>query len=326
MKKILTILILGILFTVTACSGNDSAELTSMPAAAPAAGAPMPDMAFQTAEPWDFALDEASFYGNFESGNWVEMPQVAESPAVSPNPTATANHQTPVTERRRIIRNANIDMETYDFDNAMNALRDIPLSVGGYIERSSMNSDAGRHGTARRFNITMRVPEAQFESVVRQIEQYATVTTSRQSAQDVTDQFYDMQARLDTLAIEEDRLLYLIEQATSISEILNLEQRLSSVRLQIGRYQSSLNTMIQQTTYSTIHVTLIELLEDEDAAPIAALTFGERMGGAFSSSVNGTIWALQEFIVLFAGAIIPLAIVGALAFAVYKVYRRYRSA
>ena len=338
MKKTIAILVFGIIFVLAACGSNSNDAVAPSPMQAIAldsvalmdagsgdgAWVMMPPPA---TESWAYSADTAVF-GEMAA---VEVQRNIETETME----VAVQHMTDTrgtTERRRVIRNAQIDMETYDFEDVMDSLRDIPQSVGGYIERSSMstsNRPTGVGQTSQRtFNIVMRVPEEQFDEIVRQIERLATVTTSRQSAQDVTDQFYDMQTRLDTLRIEEERLLYLIEQAETLSEILNLEQRLSAVRLQMGRYQSSLNNMIQQTTYSTINVVLWELLEDEEEEEeeyIAPPTFGDRIGGAFASSMNGTMWALQEFFVLFAGVVLPLVILGALGFGVYKAYRRYRS-
>jgi hypothetical protein len=59
------------------------------------------------------------------------------------------------------------------------------------------------------------------------------------------------------------------------------------------------------------------------AAPEAAITptLGERIGGAFGDSVDGTIRALQGIVVFFAGAVIPLALVGLIGYAAYRVGR-----
>jgi len=326
MKKIIVILLACVLVLSACGSADRAAELMSdsvdyMPA-------PQAEMDFWADD--SFEMEEMALFSMAPSEMAVGAAQrnVAEyGGTIVTEPVEQP--QRSVTETRRIIRNGQVEMETYEFDMAISLLRNIPESVGGYVENSSLGAERGRGDGRRLFNIVMRVPVEQFDAVITQIEGLATVTGSRQWAQDVTDQFYDTQTRLNTLLIEEDRILSLIDRAESLAEILDLEQRLSAVRLQMGRYQSSLNALIQQTTYSTINVTLRELLEEDEEdeyIPVPPPTFGDRLGGAFASSWGGTLAVLQVVAVLVVGAAVPLGLLGLLAWIGYRIYRRYRTA
>jgi len=218
---------------------------------------------------------------------------------------------------RHVIQTANINAQTNYFDEAVANLRAIAPSVGGYIESESLTT----HGR-RMLAIVLRVPVASFDGVLLQIANLADVRNLNQHAQDVTESFYDMVASLELRRIEEDRLLALIEETETISERLALEQRLSDTRIIIETYLAQLNNMAGQIAYSTITVNLTDIAEEPTI--IATDTLGQRIGGAFGDSLDGTISAFQGIVVFFAGALIPMLLVAAVGFGAYKVVQRLR--
>jgi len=260
---------------------------------------------FTPTEPVPPATDvgAAIFYGfTGAATGWVE---------VQPNAMATEQQR-----ERHIIQTAWTELETEYFDDVTNSLRQLTLSVNGYIESEQIF----RRGQ-RILNMTLRIPSANFQDVLQQVESLAEVRHSRQQAEDVTDQFYDTSARLETRRIEEERLLALIEEADYVHDLLELERRLSSTRLQIEIYMSQLTNLAGRIAYSTIFVTLFDIAEEE-VVPIAGPTLGERIGGAFGDSVDSTIRAAQNFVIFIVGIIIPLLIWGTIGFVTYKVIRK----
>lgn len=215
--------------------------------------------------------------------------------------------------RRHIIQNADVEMETEYFDDVVADLRDLADTAGGYVE-SEMLTTRGR-GV---FSIVMRVPAAEFANVLAQAENLADVRTSRQNAQDVTDQFYDTISNLETRRIEEDRLLALIEEAENIHDLLALETRLTNTRMSIETYLAQLNNLAGQIAFSTITVTLFDITQ---APPVAPPTFAGRISGAFDDSLDGTVGAAQNLVVFFAGVIIPFTIFGLCVFAIFLFVR-----
>jgi len=256
----------------------------------------------------ELALDEV---GGFATWNTAvvdsppaPMAQAPATPGIAPpQPDWEDIAETGV---RHVIQNASVEMETgmesEDFDRAVADLRHNILCENGYIE-SEMLTNHGR----RMFSIVLRVPAAQFEDTLAAVHAVADVRSTNSQARDVTDEFYDMAGNLATRRIEEERILALIDEAENIHDLLALETRLSNTRQSIERYNSRLNTMAGQIAFSTIAVTLFDMYEEEEPVP-AAFTFGERLGGAFGDSVDGTLNTLQNIVVFFAGAFFPLMI------------------
>ena len=282
------------LFFTAACGGGRATD-QSWPVAAPAAPEAAADMA------WGAFASEADAPGYAMrmsarqrlSGEWEEIAGTGE---------------------RHIIQTADISMETEDFEDVVAELREIAPSVGGYVESETLRASAGR-----RFNIVLRVPAAAFDTALIQIQDLADVRSLTQSAEDVTDIFYDQAARLETRRIEEERILALISEADDLESLLDLERRLTSTRLAIEHYLHNLDTMAGRISFSTISVVLFDIHEDVLIA--YAPTLGSRIGGAFGDSVDSTVRAAQNFIVFLAGAAIPLALIGLIALAVWQVRR-----
>jgi hypothetical protein len=302
------ILILSLLLALAACSrGADNAAVE-----------------------FGFNYDGIAFTGRTSMSvgeSWGNEPLFALAPMATPPPPAMAapalDSAANVTwedvahrEERHIIQSANLDLESEHFDATVTALRQIAPAVDGYIESEFLTA-AGRP----MFTIVLRVPTAQFSHVLRHIEALADVRSQNQWAEDVTDRFYDMAGSLATRRIEEERILTLITQATDIYELLSLESRLSNVRHAIQSYLSQLNHMAGQIAYSTIVVTLYC---SADPPVIAGATLGERIGGAFGDSVDSTVNALQSIVIFFAGAIIPLVLIGLVVFALWLTVKAVR--
>jgi len=247
-----------------------------------------------------------------ESSSWIYE---AEEPAPPRDADQVEWEDLAGQGRRHVIQTAEIEMETNDFDYVVAGLRQLAPAKGGYIESEVLSARVGRM-----FTIVLRIPVVYFYEVLDEVEALADVRVMNQRAQDVTDRFYDMIGSLELRRIEEERLLALIAEAENINDLLALEQRLSNTRLSIEMYNAQLGNMAGQIAFSTIAINLIDIA-NEDRATAATPTIGERIGGAFGASVDGTVNAFQVVIVFMAGVLVPMAIIAMLGFVIYKLAR-----
>ncbi|MCL2378833.1 MAG: DUF4349 domain-containing protein [Defluviitaleaceae bacterium] len=317
MKKLVVIfMILVILLGIAACSSSRSDMAPAMP--------PRPEMAM-------YALDDA-----FElpltggglrvrrSGNvWQSTSESAVAEPASANDMTMPRYEDlewediAGTGQRHIIQTANVELDTEYFHEVVEELRQLAPAANGFVESDMLTARGWR-----RFTIVLRIPAQSFDTVLRQVEGLAYVRVSNQWAQDVTDQFYDIAGSYEIRRLEEERILALIEEAESVQELLALEQRLGNTRLSIEMYLSQLNHMAGQIAYSTISVTVLDVGEEPVVELIPSL--GQRIGGAFGDSVDGTLNAAQNIIVFLAGAIIPLALLGLVGTVFLYAVRRRR--
>ena len=318
-RLILAVLLAGVML-VSACSGSDGSHTANYaPMVSPAAVA---DSWGGTAA-WNdetVALQNVLAFSRTESagsGQMITTQPSATLPAASrPRHDTAPAAETTVQQTRHIIQTAWTELDTEYFYDVIEELRQIPFASGGYVEAEQLRT----HGR-RIFTMTMRIPSAYFQDVLREVEDLANVRASNQSAEDVTDRFYDITARLATRRIEEERLLALIEESETVRELLDLESRLSNTRLQIEMYSTQINNLAGRIAYSTIYITLFDTAQ---LPPPVRASLGERIGGAFGDSIDSTVTTGQNFVVFMAGAIIPLLVWGAIGFGVYKVVKRLR--
>jgi hypothetical protein len=233
----------------------------------------------------------------------------------------------------KLIYEGNLTVETREFDKAVESVEQLVQQCGGFIESSNVegNTRYGSDGSVRvvdRYaSYTLRVPADQFQSVLSQAGEIGNVTQSNTQVTNVTSQFTDQEARKESLEIQEDRLLAMLEQSTDMETLLTLESRLSEVRYEIESLERSLRNLQTQVDYSTIYLYLREVAAYTPTASVQR-TFGEQLSDALSGGWNGFVNGLKSLIVGLA-ACFPLVIVLVIAAvfgvrAFLKVRRRRR--
>ncbi len=234
----------------------------------------------------------------------------------------------PGTENRKIIKTYQIYSETKSYDTAVETLMRLTADCGGYVESSAV-TDKSLHNTSDFYNrnasYTIRVPAERAEEFVGAVGNLLNVTSNQSHAEDVSETYYSVQARLEELQAERDSLLDILnaqETKQDYSLWLTVSQRLSEVRQQIAVYQGQLNRLDSQVSYSTVELSIQEVL---NYSAVANSSFGSRLGNSFVDGWKGFWSGLQDFTVWFAGAIpvlLLLAVIGGSAAAIVVSVRR----
>lgn len=124
----------------------------------------------------------------------------------------------------------------------------LAYSVGGYVAYQATYPNTA--------NVVVRVPASQYAQVLVQVEGMGTVAALTSSANDVTVQYTDLNATLASLQTEQQALLRLLNQSTSINSTLAIEAQLQGVNRQINDVQSQILQTKTLITFSTINVTI----------------------------------------------------------------------
>jgi hypothetical protein len=141
-----------------------------------------------------------------------------------------------------LIYTANLSLAVFQVEPQLDAVERIARESGGYL--SARQDDA----------ITIRVPRDHFEPALARIEKLGDVTHRDIKAQDVTDEFVDLQARLKNAYAVRDRLDDLMAKAP-VKEALEIEKELGRVTEDIERLEGRLKLLRDQIAFSTITVT-----------------------------------------------------------------------
>ena len=153
---------------------------------------------------------------------------------------------------RMVIHNGNVSVSVEDVPVAVDQVRAIAESSGGFVEQLSRTGE----GPDQFATITIRVPRAQFFTILDRIGALGEVRDEFVSSDDVTEQFIDLEARLRSATHEEARLVELLDSAETVADLLVIERELGRVRAEIERLQGQINYLGNRVALSTITVSL----------------------------------------------------------------------
>jgi hypothetical protein len=222
------------------------------------------------------------------------------------------------TASRSIIHTGNVRLRVDDYERSRSNLTALVGSQGGYVGESAQQVRGDDDATWTEGRIVLRVPAENFSSTMSAIEGEGEVRESRTSTQDVTERVIDLQARLDNLRAERERLRTLYQEANDTDDVLAVERRLSEVQTELERTEAELQNVQRRVAYSTIAV---ELAEPRPDRPVPDRWYDTPVVAAFLESVEGVGVVLRAVVVAGAYAapyllvsLTPFAVVGALLY------------
>ena len=216
---------------------------------------------------------------------------MAETTATAPG--SGSENSLVSTTTRKVIKTANLNLQTLDFAGFQTALDQKIAESGAYLQYADV-SGTDYYGGRKSANYTIRVPEANLDFFLAGVEGIATVVNKTLGEEDVTLNYVDTEARIKTLEIEQERLLALLEKADDLDSIIMLEQRLSEVRYNIESFQSKLRTYDDKITYSTVRIYVYEVTRVQEKEPE---TLWERISNGWADTMYDISTGAQDFLV-----------------------------
>lgn len=167
----------------------------------------------------------------------------------------TAAGAVPAGVPRRIIKTGEMTVEVEGLSDALEKAREIAEKVGGYVADLNVTEDSeGR----RRGTLTVRVPADEFDGVFKALLGVGRSVSFSESAQDVTEEWVDLEARISNKKEEEAALLALLKRKGELSDILEIQRETFRVRGEVEQLEGRLRYLKNQVSLSTISVSLIE--------------------------------------------------------------------
>ena len=153
-----------------------------------------------------------------------------------------------------VIKTADLTVEVPNIDVSINKAINTVKSVGGFVESSSYNRSVDdKHPTA---NLTIRVPSSTFENVLSRISDIGKIVSKSVSGEDVTEQVFDIEARLRNKRAEEAQYVDIMQRAKRIPDIISVSNELYRVREEIEKLQGRVKFLRSSADMSTISLTL----------------------------------------------------------------------
>ena len=181
---------------------------------------------------------------------------------------------------RKIIKNGDLSIQTREFDEFLGNLNRSILSVGGYVEASSINGNSYNKNRMRSADITARIPADQLDAFCDQVSDLGNVPYKNLYTRDVTLTYVDLESHVKALRQEQETLMELLKKAEKVEDIITIQSRLSDVLYEIESYESTLRTFDDQIAYSSVHLGVQEVqrettVEKETASQEIARRFKE---------------------------------------------------
>jgi hypothetical protein len=200
--------------------------------------------------------------------------------------SSAAENEPKATTGRKIVYNANIDLVTENLNTFESSLTKIVSKQKAYIADSERS---GATGTTRHGFWKVRVPVDGYDDFINLTLKLGELVSIKADSQDVSEEYYDLDARQTAKRVEEARLLkHLSDSTGKLEEILAVERELSRVRGEIERMQGRLRVLTDLTTLATVTVNANEI---KGYVPPQAPTFSTRIARTFATSLA----SLQQF-------------------------------
>lgn len=203
---------------------------------------------------------------------------------------------------RKLIRRISLNAETENLDALMAAIEKKVAELGGYVEDREVytGSSYASYEQRRYANLTIRIPAENLDAFVSHVGDVSNVTSSSESAEDVTLKYVATESRMKALQAEEARLLALIEKAANLTELLQLESRLTEVRTELEEVTSMLRLYDNLVDYGTVELDITEVTV---LTPTEEPGFGQRIADGFTGSMENLGVMAKEFVIFIVSAL-----------------------
>ena len=186
------------------------------------------------------------------------------------------------------------------------------IIYNGFISESRVTGASYNHSGSygRTAYLVIKIPAENLDAFISQIGGALNVTSSASTQQDVSEAYYSIEARMKTLETERESLLAMmssIDTAKDYDFWYTLQKKISETEQQIAEYQAILKSYDGQVAYSTVNLTIDEVVEYtpvKDNDP----TFGKRIAEAFVESWKNFGEGFMDFTVFMVSAIPTLLI------------------
>lgn len=241
-------------------------------------------------------------------------PEVRSSPAIM-RTGATADTAVESGQKQpMIIRTADFTIKTMAFDSTVEQIQSLTAQMNGRVDYFSQYNTRDE---LRNANFTLRIPAEQLDAFLSGAENVGDVSSFTTYVNDVSDQYYDLDSRLETQLDKMERLQALLAQAADVSDLIEIESSIADTQYNIDRYTGQMQGIEDKVAYSTVSVYVQEtrVVETKEA------TLGQRIGAGVKDALNAGLCFAEDALV-FIISILPFVGIVAVVVVVIVIIRK----
>ncbi|WP_406091203.1 DUF4349 domain-containing protein [Streptomyces sp. NBC_01013] len=222
-----------------------------------------------------------------------------------PNP-ATATH---------VIRTASLSVEVKSAAKAAATARTVAQNAGGLVAGESTEQVDDTHDSS---HLVLRVPQGEYDGVLRELSGAGKLLSRTSTAKDVTDQVVDVESRIATQRSSVARVRKLMDRADRLVDVVTLEGELSSRQASLESLLAQQASLKDRTALATITLDLMEpeAVPEKDEDP----GFLDALSGGWHAFLTMLRWLAMAV-----GATAPFLAVAAALLVLWRLLRRHRS-
>ena len=301
---------------MTGCGGSSSADSSA------ASGQSAPAAAY-----------EESYAAEYYDGDYDTVEEAEEESKTSVTSESGGLDVQPDQEaaftEEKLVYTAYLTIQTLTFQESDSYLRSKISEFGGIVESESTydNNNRWYYYEEKRYGtltseLTVRIPSANYKAFLASLEGAGgKIVNQSQNVENITKRYNDQSILIESLKTQEERLLAMMDKAETVEDMIYIEQRLSEVQTELNQAKNVLSRMDTDVAYSTIHLTLAEVVRYEGSR--VETTFGDRLLNTIDDSWDSFLGFLENFlfflIYLFPMACLVLIIL-LIVFLVRKLY------
>jgi hypothetical protein len=182
---------------------------------------------------------------------------------------------------RRIIYEAEISLVVKDVSATEAQITALLQQFSGYVAESTIDRTQGEQLSGR---WRVRIPVEHFDTFLDSVSKLGVAESRHQTAQDVTEEFVDLEAQISNKKKLEERIVKLVEDsAGEIKDVIEVERELARVRGEIEQMEGRLRFLTNRTELTTVSIVAREV---QDYVPPEAPTFVNRIRQAWGDSLE----------------------------------------
>jgi hypothetical protein len=169
---------------------------------------------------------------------------------VAPRPAPAQARTTPLIPAEAapqlLVRRAALGLDVDDIAVSTSRAHGVAIGSGGYVEREDR--------AERSASVTIRVPEPRLDAALDTLGRLGKITNRTVSAQDVTEEAIDVEARIRSLTASRDRLRELLTRASAVGDVVAVERELARAQGELDSLQGRLQHLRSTAALAELHV------------------------------------------------------------------------